>query len=103
MQITMNKYIAILLLAFTESAFADYLDCPCKVVKVSDGDTVHVLDQSTVEHKIRLGGIDAPEKKQAFGISMLGTGLCYFYFCPACGGHSLGFTRSRLADDFGEG
>ena len=24
---------------------------------------VHVLDQSTVKHKIRLGGIDAPEKK----------------------------------------
>jgi endonuclease YncB( thermonuclease family) len=46
---------------------ADYLNCPCKVVKVSDGDTVHVLDQSTVKHKIRLGGIDAPEKKQAFG------------------------------------
>ena len=43
------------------------LSCPCKVVKVTDGDTVHVLDQSKERHKIRLGGIDAPEKKQAFG------------------------------------
>jgi micrococcal nuclease len=34
---------------------------------VSDGDTVHVLNQSNTKHKIRLGGIDAPEKKQAFG------------------------------------
>jgi endonuclease YncB( thermonuclease family) len=48
-------------------AFADFLNCPCKVVKVSDGDTVHVLDQSNSRHKIRLGGIDAPEKKQVFG------------------------------------
>jgi endonuclease YncB( thermonuclease family) len=46
---------------------ADYLNCPCKVVKITDGDTVHVLDQSKAKHKIRLGGIDAPEKKQAYG------------------------------------
>jgi len=61
------KYI-IFLFAFTPALLhADYLDCPCKVVKVTDGDTVHVLDQSKTKHKIRLGGIDAPEKKQAFG------------------------------------
>ena len=52
---------------FPGLAFSEYLDCPCKVVKVTDGDTVHVLDQSKTKHKIRLGGIDAPEKKQAFG------------------------------------
>lgn len=46
---------------------SDYLDCPCRVVKVTDGDTIHVLDQSTTRHKIRLSGIDAPERKQAFG------------------------------------
>jgi len=49
------------------NAGADFLDCPCRVVKVTDGDTVHVLDQTKTKHKIRLGGIDAPEKKQAFG------------------------------------
>ncbi len=49
------------------TALAETLDCPCKVVKVSDGDTVHVLDQSNTKHKIRLGGIDAPEKKQVYG------------------------------------
>jgi Micrococcal nuclease (thermonuclease) homologs len=38
-----------------------------KVVKVADGDTVTVLDAEKQQHKVRLLGIDAPEKKQAFG------------------------------------
>lgn len=38
-----------------------------KVVSIADGDTITVLDASKVQHKIRLQGIDAPEKKQAFG------------------------------------
>ena len=38
-----------------------------KVVGVADGDTITVLDSSNTQYKIRLAGIDAPEKKQAFG------------------------------------
>jgi endonuclease YncB( thermonuclease family) len=38
-----------------------------KVVGISDGDTITVLDGSKAQHKIRLAGIDAPEKSQAFG------------------------------------
>ena len=38
-----------------------------RVVGVSDGDTVTVLDGSRAQHRIRLAGIDAPEKAQAFG------------------------------------
>lgn len=38
-----------------------------RVVGISDGDTVTVLDASKTQFKIRLQGIDAPEKKQAFG------------------------------------
>ena len=38
-----------------------------RVVGVADGDTVTVLDADKVQHKIRLSGIDAPEKAQAFG------------------------------------
>ncbi|MCV2355359.1 thermonuclease family protein [Paucibacter sp. B2R-40] len=38
-----------------------------KVVGVADGDTVTVLDGDRIQHKIRLSGIDAPEKKQPFG------------------------------------
>ena len=38
-----------------------------RVVAVSDGDTLTVLDADRAQHKIRLSGIDAPEKAQAFG------------------------------------
>lgn len=38
-----------------------------RVVGVLDGDTITVLDANKVQHKIRLAGIDAPEKKQEFG------------------------------------
>lgn len=42
-------------------------DVTGRVVRVADGDTVTVLDAGQVQHKIRLAGIDAPEKKQAYG------------------------------------
>jgi endonuclease YncB( thermonuclease family)/methylphosphotriester-DNA--protein-cysteine methyltransferase len=38
-----------------------------KVVKVSDGDTITVLDKENRQIKIRFQGIDAPESKQEFG------------------------------------
>jgi endonuclease YncB( thermonuclease family) len=38
-----------------------------RVVGVTDGDTITVLDANRQQHKIRLGGIDAPEKAQPFG------------------------------------
>lgn len=38
------------------------------VVGVTDGDTVTVLYASNAEYKIRLSGIDAPERKQPFGV-----------------------------------
>lgn len=38
-----------------------------KVVGISDGDTITVLDATKTEHKVRLMGIDAPEKSQDFG------------------------------------
>ena len=37
------------------------------VVGVSDGDTITVLDANREQHKIRVAGIDAPEKAQPFG------------------------------------
>jgi len=37
------------------------------VVGMTDGDTVTVLDASNTQWKIRLMGIDAPEKKMPFG------------------------------------
>lgn len=38
-----------------------------KVVGITDGDTITVLDAGKTEHKVRLMGIDAPEKSQDFG------------------------------------
>jgi endonuclease YncB( thermonuclease family) len=37
-----------------------------RVVGVEDGDTITVLDSSNQNHRIRLQGIDAPERGQAF-------------------------------------
>ncbi len=38
-----------------------------KVVKVADGDSITVLDSTNTQHRIRLQGIDAPEKGQPYG------------------------------------
>lgn len=38
-----------------------------KVIHISDGDTLLVLDSKNKKHEIRLAGIDAPEKRQDFG------------------------------------
>jgi endonuclease YncB( thermonuclease family) len=38
-----------------------------KVVKVADGDTITIKDDLGGKHRIRLGGIDAPEKDQPYG------------------------------------
>ncbi len=43
------------------TAFADSLTG--KVVKITDGDTFYVLDANYQQYKIRLAGIDAPERK----------------------------------------
>lgn len=57
--------LLVALLLLTHTSTADTLHG--RVVGVSDGDTVTVLDASNTQWKIRLMGIDAPEKKQAFG------------------------------------
>ena len=48
-------------------SFPAWADITGNVVGVADGDTITVLDADKVQHKIRLTGIDAPEKKQPFG------------------------------------
>lgn len=46
-----------------------------RVVKIADGDTLTVLDDAKRQHKIRLAGIDAPERRQAFGQRFRDVGL----------------------------
>lgn len=47
------------------SVYADIL--AGRIVGISDGDTVTLLDANQRQYKIRLTGIDAPEKKMPFG------------------------------------
>ena len=54
-----------ILFLLTQWATADTL--VGRVVGVADGDTVTVLDADRQQHRIRLQGIDAPEKAQPFG------------------------------------
>jgi endonuclease YncB( thermonuclease family) len=59
--IAKSTLIALIGFAFSAIAFEG------KVVGVSDGDTITVLDSKKKQHKIRVAGIDAPEKGQDFG------------------------------------
>jgi len=59
----MLKYLLTLFLIFP--IFANTITG--KVIKIVDGDTIHLLLDNHNKEKIRLAGIDAPERKQAHG------------------------------------
>ena len=62
------RVITLFFLAFLSlTASADTLTG--KVGRVVDGDTLYVLDANYKDHKIRLAGIDAPERRQAYGLA----------------------------------
>ena len=56
----LNRILVIFIIACPLFAF------PAKVIKISDGDTITVLSGKE-QTKVRLYGIDAPEKKQDYG------------------------------------
>lgn len=56
---------AVLLIVLQSTVYAELL--VGKVVGVSDGDTITLLDAKNQQYKVRLSGIDAPEKTQPFG------------------------------------
>lgn len=59
------QVIAVLLTVFSVQCSA--ANIKGKVIKVADGDTVTVLDESDQQYRVRLTGIDAPERHQAYG------------------------------------
>jgi len=60
------RFVLALLLALSQVvALADTITG--RVIRVTDGDTIVVLDANDAQHKIRLQGIDAPERGQAYG------------------------------------
>lgn len=63
----MIKQRLICLLLVLQPAWLLAAEIQGRVIRVADGDTVTILDADKVQHKIRLAGIDAPEKAQAFG------------------------------------
>ena len=66
MKTTLNRLlIPAVLLLLTTAAHADTLTG--RVVGISDGDTLTVLDATNTQHKIRLSGVDSPERGQPFG------------------------------------
>lgn len=55
----------VLLTLLSGTAHADVVQG--RVVGITDGDTLTLLDATNRQHEIRLAGIDAPEKAQVFG------------------------------------
>lgn len=41
-----------------------------KVTYVSDGDTFHLLSESSEKIKVRVEGVDCPERNQPFGLEV---------------------------------
>lgn len=61
----MKSFLLLILALFSTVASADLIKG--NVVGVADGDTITILDEQKTRHKIRLMGIDAPEKGQPYG------------------------------------
>ena len=61
----LNLLIVPLFLIFNLSAQAETIQG--LVVKIADGDTLTLLTSSNEKIKVRLAGIDTPERKQPFG------------------------------------
>jgi len=61
----MRHLAFVILFLFSSLSLAD--EIIGRVIKVSDGDTITILDSNNQKHKIRLKGIDAPESQQVYG------------------------------------
>lgn len=62
-----TRYLIIALLLFGLNAQAQVANLTGKVVAVADGDTFTLLVNGNRQQKIRLHGVDCPEKRQDFG------------------------------------
>lgn len=60
-------FILLLICITGNSALANSLNCPCRVVEVMAGDAVYVVDAEHNNRKVWLSGIDAPQLEQLYG------------------------------------
>lgn len=67
MRVTRFPSVLALAFVFLAGSLAHSETLVGTVVGLADGDTVTVLDTSKTQYRIRLAGIDAPEKRQDFG------------------------------------
>ena len=58
------RAVGLFLLLTAHSAWAESIQG--RVISVADGDTLTIVDAHEHQHKIRIAGIDAPERRQAF-------------------------------------
>lgn len=63
----LSRFLAALLTGLWLSGCAHSEPLSGRVIGIADGDTLTVLDAANRQHKIRLAGIDSPEKGQPFG------------------------------------
>lgn len=61
----MTRQLCAMILIFV--TFTASADISGRIVRVLDGDTVEVLETGNRLTRVRLAGIDAPEKSQPFG------------------------------------
>jgi endonuclease YncB( thermonuclease family) len=71
------RWLLIVVLLLAGSAQAETLSGT--VIGVVDGDTLTIVDAQKRRHRVRLGQVDAPESKQAFGVKSARSlhGLCF--------------------------
>jgi endonuclease YncB( thermonuclease family) len=60
-------YFSIALWLLTPMAYAGKITG--RVVHITSGDTIQLIDNRRIKHNIRLAGIDAPEEAQPFSVS----------------------------------
>jgi endonuclease YncB( thermonuclease family) len=68
-----------------------------KVVAIQDGDTITLLDLDLAQHRVRISGIDAPEKGQSFG-HVSATHLSALAFNRLASAHCHKVDRKRSID-----
>ena len=67
MRINLLATVAITALVLTSTHSASAATLTGRIVSISDGDTVTLLDANLQQHKIRLSGIDAPRSGSRSG------------------------------------
>jgi endonuclease YncB( thermonuclease family) len=62
---SIRLFVGVVLVSF--SLIAQSAAIEGRVINVADGDTITILDLERKQHRIRINGIDAPERGQPFG------------------------------------